>query len=29
LNDLNWENTNLLMMSSGNFEGMNLANLID
>ena len=29
LNDLNWKNTNLLMMSSGTFEGMNLENLID
>jgi len=29
LNNLNWENTNLLMMSSGTFEGMNLENLID
>ena len=29
LNNLNWENTNLLMMSSGTFEGMNLGNLID
>jgi UDP-N-acetylmuramate: L-alanyl-gamma-D-glutamyl-meso-diaminopimelate ligase len=29
LNKLNWENTNLLMMSSGTFEGMNLENLID
>jgi UDP-N-acetylmuramate: L-alanyl-gamma-D-glutamyl-meso-diaminopimelate ligase len=29
LNNLNWENTNLLMMSSGTFEGMNLDNLID
>ena len=29
LNNLNWENTNLLMMSSGNFEEMNLGNLID
>jgi UDP-N-acetylmuramate: L-alanyl-gamma-D-glutamyl-meso-diaminopimelate ligase len=29
LNNLNWENTNLLMMSSGTFEGMNLINLID
>jgi len=28
LNDLSWENTNLLMMSSGTFEGMNLENLI-
>ena len=29
LNNLNWKNTNLLMMSSGTFEGMNLENLID
>ena len=29
LNNLNWENTNLLMMSSGTFEGMNLENFID
>ena len=29
LNNLNWENTNLLMMSSGTFEGINLENLID
>ena len=29
LNNLNWEKTNLLMMSSGNFEGINLENLID
>mgnify|MGYP000002771429 CR=1 FL=1 len=29
LNNLNWENTNLLMMSSGTFEGMNLKNLIN
>ena len=29
LNNLKLENTNLLMMSSGNFEGMNLENLID
>jgi len=29
LNNLNWENTNLIMMSSGTFEGMNLENLID
>ena len=28
LNNLNWENTNLLMMSSGNFNGINLKNLI-
>jgi UDP-N-acetylmuramate: L-alanyl-gamma-D-glutamyl-meso-diaminopimelate ligase len=28
LNNLNWENTNLLMMSSGTFEGLNLENLI-
>ena len=29
LNNLNWGNTNLLMMSSGTFMGMNLENLID
>jgi len=29
LNNLNWKNTNLLMMSSGTFEGMNLENLIE
>ena len=29
LNNLNWENTNLLMMSSGTFEGMNLEKVID
>ena len=29
LNDLNWKNQNLLMMSSGTFEGMKLVNLID
>ena len=29
LNNLNWENTNLLMMSSGTFDGINLKNLID
>jgi len=29
LNKLNWKNQNLLMMSSGTFEGMNLGNLID
>ena len=29
LNSINWKNTNLLMMSSGTFEGINLGNLID
>ena len=28
LNNLNWKNQNLLMMSSGTFDGMNLENLI-
>jgi len=29
LNNLNWKNQNLLMMSSGTFDGMNLENLIE
>ena len=29
LNNLNWQNMNLLMMSSGTFEGLNMENLID